>query len=181
MTPPPPSPSSPEKAITYSTFLLRLVAYMADSLILAALLVAALFLMGVDQKSETATAVNVVLTSVFFIYCHKRWGATPGKMAVALQVVSIDGKPLTYLQSFLRYSPYLVTGCIALYLPGIETAFDGDASAPPVLAMELRVFLSLSFCWYAASVAYMLNRPDRRTLHDILAYTVVIRHGDRHS
>lgn len=167
----PPPPRYHQGEVVYSTFLLRLIAYMADGLVLGVALLTVFYLLGLEQDSFGAAVANVVISAGFFIYCHGRWGATPGKMLFSLQVISINNRPVSYLQSLLRYSPYLVAGCIALLLPGATSPQEGGQIT---MGLELRVFLTVSLCWYVVSVGYMLNRPDRRTLHDLLAYTVVV-------
>lgn len=156
----------------YSTFFARLVAFVVDALILAFIWQILLQILSIEQQSFGASVVNLVISALYFIYFHAAKAATPGKMIMAMQVVSIDGKGLTYLQSLLRYSPYLVAGVVSLLLPPIDTSASGVAAAE--LPTQIRVFLTLCACWYTASVVYMLNRTDRRTLHDVLAYTAVI-------
>lgn len=145
---------------------------MMDTIILVAVWLALVFMLRIDPESSVAPALSAVFTSAYFIYCHGRWGATIGKRAMSLRVISIDGKPLTMLQSFVRYSPYVAAAAIELFVPELP---QGEAAKEvKQIPLELRMFITISLCWYAASIVYMLNRPDRRTLHDILAYTVVI-------
>lgn len=158
----------------YSTFLARLAAYGADYLALMMLWGFLLLFIDPEAEARRFSALNLILTTAYYTVCHGRWGATPGKMLVALRVISIDGKPVSYFQAFLRYTPYFTLGAILLFVPGVDNALMEGASAADQLSPELRVLLTISLCWHVASVMYMLQRPDRRTLHDILAYTVVI-------
>jgi uncharacterized RDD family membrane protein YckC len=51
------------------------------------------------------------------LYCLGFWaldGATPGKAAFGLRVVTITGEPITPIAAFIRYTGYLVSGLLLL-------------------------------------------------------------------
>jgi len=65
----------------------------------------------------------LALTIGYFTYFHGATGRTPGKMILGLQVVSEEGKPLTFGIAFLRSVGYLVSS-VVLNLGFIWAAFD---------------------------------------------------------
>lgn len=162
----------PQQKGGYGTFFARLAAYMIDTILLVAVWLALVYVLRLSAEGMVAPLLSGILTSGYFIYCHGRWGATAGKKAMSLRVISIDGKPLSMLQSFVRYSPYVAFAAIDMFLPDLP---QGEAAKQvKQIPLELRLMITITLCWYSASVVYMLNRRDRRTLHDVLAYTVVI-------
>ncbi|MES2279885.1 MAG: RDD family protein [Pseudomonadota bacterium] len=54
--------------------------------------------------------VNLILPAVLVIWLWLRFGATPGKMAMSAKIVDADsGKPLSLIQSVIRYVGYFVS------------------------------------------------------------------------
>ena len=66
---------------------------------------------------------TMILNVAYFTYFHGSNGRTPGKMLMGLQVVSIDGKPVSFGIAFLRSVGYLVSS-IVFCLGYIWVAFD---------------------------------------------------------
>ena len=91
-------------------FLLRLVAYLIDAVILAAIYLV-LGVVGVGQTTAT-----VILVVVAIVYVIGMWtlagGQTVGKMLVGIKVVSTDGSPITIGKAVLRYIGYIVSSLI---------------------------------------------------------------------
>ncbi len=50
-----------------------------------------------------------IFTFCYFVLFHSLCGRTIGKMCLGLQVVNLDGAPLSFGTSFLRYVGYLVS------------------------------------------------------------------------
>jgi uncharacterized RDD family membrane protein YckC len=65
----------------------------------------------------------LLLTLGYFTYFHGATGRTPGKMLLGLQVINVDGTPLSFGIAFLRAVGYLISGAI-LNLGFIWAAFD---------------------------------------------------------
>lgn len=151
-----------------ATFFQRFAAYIADTMILIIvwLLLQALIGFTPDEHGRILTFLNLLLSTGYFTYYHARYGATPGKKLMEIRVLSIDGRQLSLLQSFLRYSPYSVIIAMQLF---VEIEKDA-ATLDPAVQLVLMLFL----LWHAISVTLILQRPDRRTLHDLLAYTQVL-------
>jgi uncharacterized RDD family membrane protein YckC len=63
--------------------------------------------------------------SVFFL---GKYGATPGKMAVGLKVVTSDGEPIDYKRAAARYFAEILSGLIC-YIGYIMVAFDDERRA----------------------------------------------------
>ena len=55
---------------------------------------------------------SVLLNIVYFTYFYGSSGRSPGKMLVGLQVVTSDGKPLSFGIAFLRSVGYLVSSLV---------------------------------------------------------------------
>ena len=64
----------------------------------------------------------IVLSISYFTYFHGINGRTPGKMLLGLQVLSVDGNPVSFGIAFLRSVGYLVSAIF--YIGFIWAAFD---------------------------------------------------------
>ncbi|HDQ04020.1 MAG TPA: RDD family protein [Deltaproteobacteria bacterium] len=131
----------------FAGFWRRFVAYFIDSLIIGVIFFV-LFMVGViaffvgaasgqgsglmERLSDPVTLTSAtILMWIFglavnisyFTYFHGATGRTPGKMLLGLQVISADGKPITFGIAFLRAVGYLVSGAI-FNLGFIWVAFD---------------------------------------------------------
>lgn len=100
----------------------RLLAISYDAMLVAALLMAASFLLlpwgfleqtPWGQKAYQAYLLAIVAS--FFIYFWRRGGQTLGMRAWRLQAVSQDGRPLTMKQAVIRWCLALITyTCLGL-------------------------------------------------------------------
>lgn len=115
----------------YAGFGVRLLASLIDTLLLATVTYPVLFMIyGADYftNSDSSGFFDIVLTYIFpFIAVILFWvskRATPGKLALDLQVVDADtGDSLSIEQSIIRYVGYIVSA-IVLCLGFVWIAFD---------------------------------------------------------
>lgn len=123
----------------------------------------------------------------FYVYLVKRYGGTPGKLLLNMKIVRTDGAAVDYQAAFLRYlvifllssasSMAVLLGLLAISeaeyfsLSWVERAQRQAELAPGwygwvMVAMQI---------WFWGAVAVMLMNKKRRTLHDFVAGTVVIK------
>ena len=83
----------------YAPFLDRAIAYLIDSIALAALIP----LLGKIVPVISDSHIYLILSVNYFLFCHQKWGQTLGKMAVGIQVVTLDDHlPLSAPRTLLR-------------------------------------------------------------------------------
>lgn len=103
----------------------------------------------------------------YHIHLMHRYGATPGKKLLNIQVVNLHGEGLSYKQAWLRVSPYLTMYCLPIILLlAVPTGlyFPGAAIG----------YFALLPLWYIVSAIVLAAHPHKRTLHDLIARTVVV-------
>jgi uncharacterized RDD family membrane protein YckC len=85
-------------------------------------------LIDTDRLSPVMIFVWIfyISTSIaYFTYFHGATGRTPGKMLLGLQVVSVNGAPISFGIAFLRAVGYLVSNLLFIFPLGfIWAAFD---------------------------------------------------------
>ncbi len=113
-------------------------------------------------------------------------GGSTGKLIVGLRIVKQDGTGAGWKEAVLRYA-VLWAMSLAIVLPAIVVTFgmtdevflsmDSNERAemvneqvPMVMTMTM-----VMFAWLVASLITVLANPKRRTLHDFIAGTVVVR------
>lgn len=126
--------------MVYGGFWIRAVAKIIDSLIqgVFGILLFLVFMPFFDLRgTQDSTGVIIWLGlqgggvlfglaySVFFL---GKYGATPGKMAVGLKVVTSDGEPIDYKRAAARYFAEILSGLIC-YIGYIMVAFDEERRA----------------------------------------------------
>ncbi len=115
-------------------FLVRLVAYIIDAVILAigdsiirAITITPATRPGAGGGAAALAVIGFILIFVwtfgYLIYFWSTSGQTPGKKIMGLKVVSTDGGKLTAGQAFLRVIGYLISG-IVIYLGFLWIIWD---------------------------------------------------------
>jgi uncharacterized RDD family membrane protein YckC len=167
----------PESA--YAVFYQRFFAFLLD-LIIIFFIPLAMFIFSVKAGNlvfaELSAYVAAASGLIFYIYhmvMHKIYGATIGKMSCKIKVVRLDLKPLGYKEAFLRTAPYIVIfPLISIITSPALYGFSEDSQAA---ANSEGFNEALQFAWYVFSIIWILKDRYNRTLHDLLAKTVVIK------
>lgn len=127
--------------LNYAGFWMRFGAYFLDVLILMAVnvsigLIAGLSLAqaaGVRPKGAITLqlvlfAIQMIIAISYEVVLLGKYGATLGKMACKIKVVTADGGRVSYLRAFGRYFAKLLSGFTCL-IGFIIAAFDGQKRA----------------------------------------------------
>lgn len=166
---PPPSPSDTERKII-AGFWRRFLAALIDGLTLGV----PTFLLGFLLFAEFARLGGWGRAVGFFVallYCgllnsKVGNGQTIGKRLLKIRVVGLDRTPISISRSLLRFfvlgSPYFLNG--AAFPTGIFNSWIGDLVAIVIFGV-------------GGSILYLLvfNRRNRRSLHDLVGRTVVVK------
>ncbi len=123
---PPPPPvwdAQPAGAaqVAYGGFWIRLVAYIIDAILISLVLGVVTSIFGVrymdmDDMSQIDPTVNLLSLAVAWLYFalmeSSERGATVGKMAMGLRVVTNDGKRLSFMNATGRYFAKILSAII---------------------------------------------------------------------
>jgi len=118
----------------YAGFWIRAAAKILDGLILSVplLLTFAIVIPLLSKRRNAGAAVVLqlamqlgfwVISLVYTVYFLGRYGATPGKMACKLRVVTVDGDKISYARAFGRFFGDILSGMIC-YIGYLMVAFD---------------------------------------------------------
>ena len=127
----------------YAGFWIRFGASIIDSVIMTVvnlIITVAFSLPGIgsmnsDDPSQMfmssytiGTLLNVIIYFGYEIFFTGKWGATIGKMACGLKVVTPEGEKISYARSFGRYFAKIVSALI-FYIGYIMAGFDDEKRA----------------------------------------------------
>jgi len=54
-------------------------------------------------------AINIPANFLYFVGFNGTWGGTPGKLALGLRILTLEGNPLGYQRAFLRHCAEWIT------------------------------------------------------------------------
>jgi uncharacterized RDD family membrane protein YckC len=127
----------------YAGFWIRFAAVFVDGIILriVSAIVALIFGLGLGaafgttQQPGSFSSTQILVTLIGFVigvtyetYLIGKYGATLGKMACKIKVVTPQGEPITYGCSFARYFAKILSALI-LFIGYIMAAFDPEKRA----------------------------------------------------
>lgn len=130
----------------YAGFWIRFVARVVDNILLGIVgaVLSVIFGIGLggglfgptDQVNPFATgaywlvqAMSFAISISYYTYFVGRFGATPGKMACGLTIVTAEGQKVTYLRAFGRLFAGILSELPTLYIGCIIAAFDEQKRA----------------------------------------------------
>jgi uncharacterized RDD family membrane protein YckC len=121
--------------IEYAGFWVRFVAKFIDGLILGIPMMIAVFstinFNGPPQRPTASILMQLAFYGVGLIYNTffiGKYGATPGKMAMKLRVMTASGEPVSYARAAGRYFAEILSGLIC-YIGYIMAGFDKQKRA----------------------------------------------------
>jgi uncharacterized RDD family membrane protein YckC len=162
----------------YSTFWPRYWAGFVDELILMPI---GWFYSFTFSHSESVSLrmLAYILNSgtylVYSIWMHGKYGQTLGKMVCKVMVLDVSEQPLRMRQAVLRDIFGLVFFAVGLLIdiPMIAKGIDVTAANEWTLLEWILSYSALG--WFFVEIVTMLTNKKRRSLHDFIAGSVVVR------
>jgi len=160
----------------YRTFWPRFWAGFIDGLVFLPVEFLLWWISGLESSGWLSFATDVlngIASLAYTILLHWRYGKTIGKMLMRVTVLTYEAETrITFRQSFLRESPWVMLVMAAWILAGVALA---TATASTPLWILINILRWCSFVWYLVEIVTMLTNEKRRAVHDYIAGTVVVR------
>ena len=180
--------ASADAAPVYGGFWRRLAALMIDGLCLAPLVALQFYLLAQGRYGQVYAILPMLAVPLLYnVYLVKRYGGTPGKLAMKMRITMLDGSPVTGQAAFMRYLPWVVFAAVQCAGTALAALSLTDEAYASYGVMERTVQLEAiqpawatymghaMKAWTLALLISLLASSKRRTLHDFLAGTVVVR------
>lgn len=155
------------------------------------LLPLALLFSYMQTISISLAMASVILSQTFHLcymsYFHYKFGATMGKMIAGIRVVNCDGSPINLMQSFVRIIPYCIMAVVTINVhvmalseldadQYLTASWLGRGQQTAYFIPDWHVIFSISATvWIALDGLTLIFNKRKRSLHDIMAGTVVIK------
>lgn len=172
----------------YGNFGYRFAALLLETLILLPITLVVLFINNTNLYNYYYTLpINYVLVFFYYVYLPVRYGATPGKMIMGLQILKLDGTPIGYKESFLRYLPMFAVTMISVIITLIGLLYaDADTYNGLPWVQKQQYIQSFTSPWnyinigvinlvYFGSFIYYMLDDRNRSLSDVIGGTVVVK------
>ena len=171
----------------YAGFWRRTASLLTDTVVLAPVFTLHLTL---GYSSRIALAISTILVAMvciaFPVFFLSRWGQTPGKMLARIKVTQVDGSPIGAARAWRRsivdigLSVVWATGilyALATWRSGEWSSLDrGELSKGLEAGNPLYGVNEVGGqIWYWGELVVLLMNKKRRSLHDFIAGTVVVR------
>lgn len=174
--------------MSYAGFWQRLAAMLIDFVLFAPLTALRIWL---ESVSKSAAIVLLVPFSCiylgYFISYEGLYGQTPGKRLLGIRIVKRNGDPIGWREAWLRNSVHIVFALlnIVAFFLALTAIADVDyynvgwkARTQNLQALRPAWLTwpdTLGEIWTWSEIIVMLFNRERRSLHDFIAGTVVIR------
>lgn len=169
----------------YHTFWRRVGAAIIDSFVLfpvgfvIGLAMAIAIFAGAEGFVIAAIIAINVASLGYTIGMHGLYGATVGKKATGIRVVdAVSQGKITWAQAFRRDLLAIVTAVTSY---GVLFIVSGANLEDDTFQQVNRILQWIGAGWFIAELITMMSNPRRRSLHDYLAGTVVIKTGHQQS
>ena len=175
--------------MTYAGFWPRFAALLLDFFIMSPLLILGWW----GQTHFRLFNLYFFLPGTLFglwygVYLVRRFGGTPGKRLMKLRIVKVSGESVTYREALLRYLPEwvmaigtAVAGIVAVlsltdaqYFAAATFMERSQLIADAMPSWEGPISIALNV-WIWGELVVMLTNKKRRSSHDFIAGTVVIK------
>jgi uncharacterized RDD family membrane protein YckC len=163
----------------YSTFRRRVVAYLADGLLVVPLGVASWVVAhtGPGPAAGALTALLQVAPAAYLLLLHRFGGQTLGKRLTGVVVIDeATGGRLSWRQAAIRCAIQLAAAELALAGALVEGHGPGSETFEALTVAALAV---AGNAWAAVDCGAAAFDPRRRAWHDRVAGTVVVQVGGR--
>lgn len=168
----------------YAGFWKRLSSIVIDGLVFSPFLLLQIWLDSVSRTTALiASVIYIILVATYDIWFVAKYGQTPGKMAVGIMIVKVDGLSVSWKEAFLRHSVNIVfaiiNGIVLCY--AITQIPESEYISLSWKMRNQRIYEfypawinTLSNIWIWSEVVVLLFNKKKRALHDFIAGTVVI-------
>jgi uncharacterized RDD family membrane protein YckC len=172
----------------YASFGPRLASLLLDAVIMMPLIFIIQYINSSSKFMFFYTLIpNLIFGLWYHVYLPKKYGGTPGKVIMGLQILNLNGKSIGWKEAFLRHLIILLLTIfssilmIDALLSVDDTTFQNLSwikqsqylmSLSPIL---FSIYTWLTNIWSWSELIVLLTNPRKRALHDYIAGTVIVK------
>jgi len=172
----------------YGGFWLRLGALLLDGIFVLPVAYLSLYLNSFGKNIYFLTIIPTLLFTLWYgIFLPKRYGGTPGKLAVGLKIIRLDGEAIGWKESILRYSIDFVISLFSVILMTVSILNADDSIYTNISWLKQSLYLTslapfffkictwINNIWVYGELIVLLTNKRKRAIHDFIAGTVIVK------
>lgn len=172
----------------YASFGPRLASLLLDAVIMMPFIFIIQYINSSSKFMFFYTLIpNLIFGLWYHIYLPKKYGGTPGKVIMGLQILNLNGKSIGWKEAFLRHLIILLLTIFSsiLMIDALLSVDDATfqnlswikqsqylMSLSPIL---FSIYTWLTNIWSWSELIVLLTNPRKRALHDYIAGTVIVK------
>jgi uncharacterized RDD family membrane protein YckC len=172
----------------YAGFGPRLASLLLDFVIMVPIVFFVLYINSLAKNYFFYTIIPNFLFGLWYnIYLPKKYGGTPGKLILGMQIIKLDGKPIEWKEAIMRHSVLLILTVFSsiLMIDAVLKADDATYSnlswlqqSQYLMSLSPVLFMLYSWAsniWIYSEFIVLLTNPRKRAVHDYIAGTVIVK------
>ncbi|GEP51917.1 hypothetical protein FNO01nite_25890 [Flavobacterium noncentrifugens] len=172
----------------YAGFLSRFASLLLDGLIMLPFIFFVLYINGLSINMFFYTIIPNLLIGIWYnIYLPKKYGGTPGKLIMGINIIKINGKSLGWKEAILRHlvmfiltigSIIVTIICISKADETVYTSLGWLKRSQYLMSLAPTTFLIYTWMtniWTYSEFIVLLTNDRKRAIHDFIAGTVIVK------
>lgn len=172
----------------YAGFWVRVAAKLLDFIVLLPVIGLVYYVNSISKSASLSILVpNLLFGLAFEVVLVKIYGGTPGKLIMGLKIIKKDGGNVDWKTSFYRYSVEFFLAILGVYVMFLTLNLIDDSTYASLGFMKRNQLMSTinpipmkiqswtNMAWFIAGAIVLVSNPRKRTTHDFIAGTVVIK------
>jgi uncharacterized RDD family membrane protein YckC len=172
----------------YAGFWKRFASLLLDFLFLTPVIFLSLYTNGLGKYFYLYTLIpNLVFGLWYNVYLPKVYGGTPGKIAVGITIIRLDGESIGWKEAFLRYSVLFGLTLLSSIMMILCLLKADEATFMKLGWMQRSVYLMSLYplffklyswannIWFYGELIVLLTNKRKRAVHDFIAGTVIVK------
>ena len=172
----------------YAGFWTRFASIILDLLIMLPFILSINYINGLSKSIIYLTSLgNLGLIYFFHVFCVIKYGGSPGKLIVGIQIINKNGQKANSYNAWMRHLVPLIHSISIMFITflaiknipdNIYTQVDFMSRAQLILQQNptlFKIFNIIIKFWIWSEVVILLLNKRKRALHDFIGETVVIK------
>ena len=172
----------------YAGFWVRLGAKLLDFIILLPITGLVFYVNSLSKSACIQIMIpNLLFGLAFEVVLVKIYGGTPGKLILGLKIIKKDSDSIDWKSSFYRYSVEFIIAVLGVYVMFLTLNLIDDSTYASLGFLKRSQLISTinpiptkiqswtNFAWVFIGAIVLISNSRKRTTHDFIAGTVVIK------
>ena len=172
----------------YAGFWVRVAAKLLDFMVLLPVMGLVFYVNSLSKSASLYILIpNLLFGLAFEIILVKIYGGTPGKLIMGLKIIQKNSDSIDWKASFYRYSVEFFIAILGIYVMFLTLNLIDDSTyvslgllkrsqlLTTINPIPMKIQSWTNFAWLISGAIVLLSNPRKRTTHDFIAGTVVIK------